>query len=274
LEAVMPIFLDRHDLRGLSAADIADAHRKDLEVQGQYGVRFLTYWLDQTRGTAFCLIDALSIEVAMRVHDEAHGAVARDVIEVDLSAVEAFLGRVSDPAPTGAASQDIVDPALRAIMFTDIVDSTAMTARLGDLRSVEMVRAHDALVRRALKDKGGREVKHTGDGIMASFDKVTEAVACARAIQQAFDAFNLASREKLRVRIGLDAGEPVADSNDLFGTTVQMAARLCQSAEPDAIVVSEAVLGLVADQSKFIDLGCRSLKGFANPVKAYEVTWR
>jgi class 3 adenylate cyclase len=159
-------------------------------------------------------------------------------------------------------------------MFTDIVDSTAMTARLGDLRSVEMVRAHDALVRRALKDKGGREVKHTGDGIMASFDKVTEAVACARAIQQAFDAFNLASREKLRVRIGLDAGEPVADSNDLFGTTVQMAARLCQSADPDAIVASEAVLGLVADQSKFIDLGCRSLKGFAHPVKAYEVTWR
>jgi class 3 adenylate cyclase len=270
---MMPIFLDRHDLRGLTAADIADAHRKDLEVQGQYGVRFLTYWFDQTRGTAFCLIDAPSIEVAMRVHDEAHGDVARDVIEVDLSAVEAFLGRVSDPAPTGATSQDIVDPALRTIMFTDIVDSTAMTARLGDLRSVEMVRAHDALVRRALKDKGGREVKHTGDGIMASFDKVTEAVACARAIQQAFDAFNLASREKLRVRIGLDAGEPVADSNDLFGATVQMAARLCQSAEPDAIVASEAVLGLVADQSKFIDLGCRSLKGFAHPVKAYEVAW-
>jgi class 3 adenylate cyclase len=109
---------------------------------------------------------------------------------------------------------------------------------------------------------------------MASFDKVTEAVACARAIQQAFDAFNLASREKLRVRIGLDAGEPVADSNDLFGATVQMAARLCQSAEPDAIVASEAVLGLVPEQFEFIDLGYRSLKGFAHPVKTFEVAWR
>ena len=224
----MPIFLDRHDLRGLTAADIAEAHRKDLEVQERYGVRFLTYWFDEARGTGFCLIDAPDIQTAMRVHDEAHGDVAKDVIEVDLSAVEAFLGRVSDPAPSGDACHPTFDPALRAIMFTDIVDSTGMTARLGDLRAVEMVRAHDALVRRALKDKGGREVKHTGDGIMASFDEVAAAVECARAIQQAFDAFNLASREKLRVRIGLDAGEPVADSNDLFGATVQMAARLCQ----------------------------------------------
>jgi class 3 adenylate cyclase len=85
-------------------------------------------------------------------------------------------------------------------MFTDIVDSTGMTARLGDARSVEMVRAHDAIVRRALKDRRGREVKHTGDGIMASFDDAIAAVECARAVQQAFDAFNLASNEKLRVQ--------------------------------------------------------------------------
>ncbi|MXQ14192.1 nickel-binding protein [Microvirga makkahensis] len=270
----MPIFLDRHDLRGLTAADIAEAHRKDLEVQERYGVRFLTYWFDEARGTGFCLIDAPDIQAAMRVHDEAHGDVAKDVIEVDLSAVEAFLGRVSDPAPAGATSQVSFDAALRTIMFTDIVDSTGMTARLGDVRAVEMVRAHDALVRRALKDKQGREVKHTGDGIMASFDQVTSAVDCARAIQQSFDAFNLASREKLLVRIGLDAGEPVADSNDLFGSTVQMAARLCQCAEPNTIVVSEAVSALVSDNFYLQDLGPYSLKGFAQPVRVYEVAWR
>jgi len=127
----MPIFLDRHDLKGLTAADIAEAHRKDLEVQDRYGVRFLTYWFDETRGTAFCLINAPDIETAMRVHDEAHGEVARDVIEVDLSAVEAFLGRVSDPTPTGAGERVMVDAALRTIMFTDIVDSTAMTSTEG-----------------------------------------------------------------------------------------------------------------------------------------------
>jgi len=156
----------------------------------------------------------------------------------------------------GAGERVMADPAPRTIMFTD---STAMTTRLGDARAVEMIRAHDALVRRALKDKSGREVKHTGDGIMASFDDTTAAVACARAIQQAFDAFNLASSEKLSVRIGLDVGEPVADSNDLFGTTVQKAARLCQAAEPDAILVSKAVRDLVSLQCEMVELGSRTL---------------
>src|SRR5215207_2404081 len=270
----MPIFLDRHDLKGVTAADIAEAHRSDLEVQGRYEVRFLTYWFDDTRGTAFCLIDAPDIETAMRVHDEAHGKVARDVIEVDLSAVEAFLGRISDPEPVACCSDGRVDPALRAIMFTDIVDSTAMTERLGDVRAVEMVRAHDAMVRRALHDKGGREVKHTGDGIMASFNDATSAVDAARAIQQAFEAFNLASREKLRVRIGLDAGEPVEDSNDLFGATVQMAARLCQAAQPEGILVSRAVRGLVAAQFDLSEFEPCTFKGFAEPVTPYVVAWR
>ena len=269
----MPIFLDRHDLSGLSAADIAEAHRKDLEVQERYGVRFLTYWFDASRGTGFCLIDAPDIKTAMRVHDEAHGDVAKDVIEVDLSAVQAFLGRISDPEPTSPAGEPDFDAALRAIMFTDIVDSTGMTERLGDERAVEMVRAHDALVQRALKDTGGRRVKHTGDGIMASFDDMNASIVCARAIQQAFAAFNASSKEALHVRIGLDAGEPVSDSNDLFGGTVQMAARLCQMAEPDTIMISstlkESVNGL-----KIESRGEHQLKGFAAPVAVYSVEWR
>jgi len=270
----MPIFLDRHDLSGLTAADIAEAHRKDLEVQGQYGVRFLTYWFDETRGTGFCLIDAPDIQTAMRVHDEAHGAVAKHVIPVDLSAVEAFLGRIADPAPKDAAEHVSMDPALRAIMFTDIVDSTLMTARLGDARAVEMVRAHDSVVRRALADAGGREVKHTGDGIMAAFDATVAAVESARAIQAGLDRFNHNSDEKLRVRIGIDVGEPVVDNNDLFGTTVQMAARLCQAAQPDAIIVSEAVRDLVRDRFELTALPPRILKGFAAPVPLYALPWR
>jgi class 3 adenylate cyclase len=270
----VPIFLDRHDLSGLTAADIAEAHRKDLEVQSRYGVRFLTYWFDEARGTGFCLIDAPDIETAMKVHDEAHGDVARHVIEVDLSAVQAFLGRIADPEPSPASGSVALDKALRAIMFTDIVDSTGLTARLGNERAVEMVRAHDAMVRNALNDHQGRVVKHTGDGIMASFDEVRAAVQSSAAIQQAFDSFNAVSDEKLKVRIGIDVGEPVADSNDLFGTTVQMAARLCQSAEPEAIFISKAVRDCVHDHFSIDELGSRALKGFENPVPLYRVAWR
>ena len=139
---------------------------------------------------------------------------------------------------------------------------------------VEMVRAHDALVRRALKDKGGHVVKHTGDGIMASFSDAAASVQCARAIQQAFEAFNLASKEKLQVRIGIDVGEPVADSNDLFGATVQMAARLCQLAEPEAILVSSAVQDCVQDHLHVTNIGPRHLKGFVQPVDVYGIEWR
>lgn len=270
----MPVFLDRHDLRGMTAHDIAEAHRKDLEVQEHYGVQFLTYWFDAARGSGFCLIDAPDKETAMRVHMEAHGGIATDVIEVDLSAVEAFLGRVSDPLPHGAHTHTAHDPGFRAVMFTDIVDSTGMTARLGDARAVEMVRAHDAMVRRALRDFAGREVKHTGDGIMASFDQLDAAVACARAIQLAFDAFNRASTEPLRVRIGIHAGEPVEDSRDLFGVTVQLAARICQEAAAETIVVSDTVRAALTQPMELSDLGARSLKGFAEPIRLHAVPWR
>jgi len=270
----MPIFVDRHDLSGLTPADIAEAHRRDLEVQAQYGVNFLTYWFDAERGSGFCLVDAPDRETAMRVHAEAHGGVASDMIEVDLSAVEAFLGRVADPPGTGADAAPIAESAFRAVMFTDIADSTGMSARLGDARMVEMVRAHDSIVRRALVDAHGREIKHTGDGIMASFDDVEAAVAGARAMQRGFEAFNLASSERLRVRIGIDAGEPVADSNDLFGTTVQLAARLCQDAAPETILISEGAHKVMKTVAATSPVGARALKGFAAPVTAFAVDWR
>lgn len=267
----MAIFLDRHDLRGLTAEDIAEAHRKDLEVQVHYGVRFLTYWFDDARSTGFCLIDAPDKETAMRVHDEAHGEVATDMIEVDISAVEAFLGRVSDPPPSEMGEPAMPDAAFRAIMFTDIVDSTGMTARLGDTRAVEMVRAHDSLVRRSLADHGGREIKHTGDGIMACFGDAGESVACSHAIHRAFDAFNLASDEKLEVRIGIDAGEPVEDSNDLFGATVQRASRICDAGAPQRTFVSAIVREAAKDRFSFSWIGFRRLKGIGEPIALYEV---
>jgi class 3 adenylate cyclase len=270
----MPIFLDRHDTTGLSTEEIAAAHRMDMDAQEKYGVKFMTYWFDEERGSAFCLIDAPDSETAVHVHGETHGNIAVDVIEVELSAVEAFLGRIADPARLTSGEEPGPDTAFRAVMFTDIVDSTGMTARLGDERSVEMVRAHDSIVRRALKDSDGREVKHTGDGIMASFGDTDAGIRCARSIQSGFDAFNLASAEKLRVRIGLHAGEPVEDSNDLFGATVQMAARICAEAGPDEVFITETVRSLASSDTKMKELGAKTMKGFTDPVTIYEVLWR
>ena len=269
----MPIFMDRHDMSGLTAAEVAAAHALDLEGQGQYGVKFLTYWFDQARGTGFCLIEAPDKATAMRVHKETHGDAVLDIIEIELSAVEAFLGRIADPAARAPGAAIDIDSAFRAVMFTDIVDSTGMTARLGDARSVEMVRSHDSMVRRALSDAGGHEIKHTGDGIMASFGDVVAAVTSTCAIQRSFESFNRNSTEKLQVRIGIHSGEPVQDSNDLFGATVQMAARICAHAAAEAIVVSDAVRRDLAGRFNLNALGPCRLKGFAEPVALYEVEW-
>ena len=266
----MPIFMDRHDLTGMTAEDLAQAHQMDLDVQDQFGVKFMTYWFDDDRKTGFCLIDAPDAETAKQVHAETHGNVAEDVIAVDISAVEAFLGRITDVPDAEHSSQG---SAFRAVMFTDIVNSTAMTARLGDARSVEMVRAHDSIVRRSLRRSSGSEVKHTGDGIMASFDKTDNAVNCATAIMSSLESFNLASSEKLNLRIGVDAGEPVADNNDLFGGTVQMAARLCAVADENSIFVTDAVRLFAPEPVDLVERGTRELKGFSDPVAVFEVCW-
>jgi class 3 adenylate cyclase len=275
-EAGMPIYLDRHDRSTLTFENIAEAHQRDLAVQQKYNVRFLTYWFDSAHGRAFCLVDAPDAETANRVHEEAHGGRAGHVIQVDMAAVYAFLGRVSDPeAPGGGAARPRdFDSGYRAIMFTDIAGSTEMTARLGQTRALELVRTHDSIVRAALARTGGREVKHLGDGIMAAFADPSAALEGARHIQRSLAAFNAGSNDPVHVRIGLHAGEPVAEGADLFGTAVQMAARLCDAAEAGAILASRELCDRASVAGEAISLGSIPLKGFAEPVPVYSVGWQ
>jgi class 3 adenylate cyclase len=166
--------------------------------------------------------------------------------------------------------------AFRTIMFTDMQESTAITQRLGDSRAQELVRQHNQIVEQALGRYGGTRVKHTGDGIMASFPTATGAVECAVEIQRAFDTRNGADPETLvQVRIGINAGEPVAEGDDLFGTSVQMAARVCASAEVGEILTTDVVRQLVAGKGfLFFDKGAAELRGFEDPVRVFEVRWR
>jgi class 3 adenylate cyclase len=271
----LPIFIDRHDMLGATSEQVAEAHRRDVDIQDRHGVKYMAYWFDEDRGSAFCLVHAPDAATAEQVHREAHGEIANAIIPVDLATVEAFLGRISDPRAAPGAATPAVDPGLRAVMFTDIVGSTEMTARLGDTAALELVRVHDALVRRGLDAHGGREIKHTGDGIMASFDKVANAVRAAADIQRRFAAYNADASESLSVRIGIDAGEPVTEHNDLFGSTVQLASRLCSEAEANGIVVSGLVRELCEeDAARFVALGERRLKGFAEKVPMFRFKWR
>jgi class 3 adenylate cyclase/pimeloyl-ACP methyl ester carboxylesterase len=187
--------------------------------------------------------------------------------EAFLKAVLDFVGNPREEArpETRPAAGGLV-----TILFTDMEGSTALTQQLGDDRAQDQVRHHNTVVREALKAHAGREIKHTGDGIMASFPSARGAVDCAVAIQRA-----LAGGDGVRVRIGLNAGEPVAEEEDLYGTSVQLAARVCAEADGGEILVSNVVRELAAGKGfLFHDRGDHTLKGFEDPVRLYAVKWR
>ena len=161
------------------------------------------------------------------------------------------------------------------IMFTDIVSSTYMTQLLGDSLAQQLIRLHNSIVRKALKNCGGSEVKHTGDGIMASFLWASNAIDAAIAIQRAVVEHNLQSPTvPLEIRIGLNTGEPIVEDNDFFGHTVQLASRICGKAEANQILVSSVVKELSAGKNyTFKPLGSFALKGIDDLQLLYEVIW-
>jgi len=275
----MPVYMDRHYVEGATRHALADAHQRDMALQDKYHVKFLTYWFDETRSTAFCLVEAPNRETIERAHTEAHGSVPNEVLEVDPNVVDAFLGRIKDPPPVSTSPVDAgeipIDPAFRAIMFTDLKDSTRMTTLYGDAKALHLLHIHNALTRTELQRHRGREVKHTGDGIMASFAAVPDAIKCAIAIQKGFTAYNQKNPEApLYLRIGLSAGEPIEEHGDLFGKAVQLAARLCAHAEPARILVDQLVLEQCQGHGlPFSDLGQVTPKGFDHAVRVHELRW-
>ncbi len=275
----MPLYMDIHEVHGATPEDVAEAHAADVEVQRKYGVEYLKYWFNESRGKIFCLIDAPSPEAAASVHREAHGLLAEKIIEVEPELAEGFLGGGEVNAAGAVVVSDATgnerDPGIRTILFTDIVGSTLLTQRLGDDAAMVLLRVHDTIVRDALAASRGREVKHTGDGIMASFASAAAAVRCATQVQSALAQYRWEHGEHpVQVRIGAAAGEPVEHQNDLFGSTVQLASRLCAHAQPEQILVSNVVAELCLGKGlQFQDLGEVSFKGFERPVRVHLVEW-
>ena len=273
--------MDIHNLpEGTTPEDVAKAHAKDMETQRKYGVEYHKYWVNESGRKVFCLAHAPNAEAAECVHREAHGMMAEKIIEVEPDVAEVFLGGTeTNPAgavilPGGGPNER--DPGIRTVLFTDIANSTALTQALGDEAAMALLDVHNIVVRNALADSGGREVKHTGDGIMASFVSAAGAIRCAIQVQRELEKHAQANPDRqLKVRVGAAAGEPVEQNNDLFGSTVQLAARLCAHAQPEQILVSNAIAELCIGKGlSFEDLGEVTLKGFGSPVRAHSAAWR
>jgi class 3 adenylate cyclase len=188
--------------------------------------------------------------------------------EQALKPIDEFLGTSAEPTSEHAERGG----AVATVLFTDLVGHTEMMSRLGDEAGRDVLREHERITREVLAAHAGTEVKTMGDGFMASFSSVTKAVECACVLQRAF-----AEREGelLSVRVGLNAGEPIEEEGDLFGATVILASRIAAKAEGGEILVADTVRGLCSGKGfLFADRGDFVAKGFEEPVRVYEVSWR
>jgi class 3 adenylate cyclase len=196
--------------------------------------------------------------------------------ERDYAALTAFLGEHAQPiAPAAAPRPAAAGSSVRTVLFTDLVGHTEMMQRLGDARGREVLREHERITRETLRAHGGDEIKTMGDGFLASFGSVTSAVDCAIALQRAFATHTESMSEPLHVRVGLNAGEPIEEDGDLFGSTVILASRIAANAGAGEILIPESVRGLLSGkQFLFSDRGEFVPKGFEDGVRLFEVRWR
>lgn len=261
----MPLYMDRHDVPGATAADVAQAHLADLEMSHKHDVTFVSYWFDESVGGVFCFAKAPSIENLKAVHDESHGLIPNEIIDVSEDDMLRFLGAINEPKD----ASEITSP-VRTVVFTDLVGSTALLSQYGQDAYMALLAAHDSIVRKALIRHRGREVKHTGDGIMAAFDDVGHALSWGSDVLEEFAARE--GEPAISVRVGMASGIPVDRNDDIYGETVVLASRICDAASSGQVLVSEAVHAAATGLSLEFD-GPRptSLKGFPGDVDVFEL---
>ena len=195
--------------------------------------------------------------------------------EVLIAAIADFVESTAITPEAPVRPPELQLGAMRAILWTDLVAHTPLMERHGDARGRELLREHERITRHELAAHGGTEVKTMGDGFIVWFSSAQQALSCAVALQRAFAARNEAADEPLLIRAGVNAGEPIAEDDDLFGTSMIAAARICQQAGAGEIVVADVVRQLVAGKDfAFTDRGVVELKGFADPLRIHEVLWR
>lgn len=241
---LMPIFMDLHVVPGVNAKDVADAHSMDVLMEKEHSCKCLTYWIDELRGYVFCLIDAPDKESVVELHSRAHGLVPNKIIEVDASLVQAFLGRITDPENAYVTESGLVildDTSYRVIMHLRLPDSAMLQQVMGREVAGHLLRELTADIKQQVVKSNGRVVSHSADEVIASFVEGRQALAAAQVLLSQAEA-----KAPRLLRIALHAGEPVAQSDKLFGDAVELLRRLNFFAGTAGIVVTSAIRELIS----------------------------
>lgn len=225
----MPLFMDLHELpEGISAQHVAEMHQADLNIEHKYNCRGLTYWCDEKRKTAFCLIDAPDEQAVINLHKNAHGAVPMRIIEVNDAIVESFLGRIVDPEKSKDVSLNIInEPAFRSIMVVKLNRKNLIPTDSKVLKTA--IKNCSRTIKKITTSCNGRIVTQKLNSFLISFKSVTEAITCGIKIQELYTAIN----PNLELKIGVSAGIPVTDKQAIFEDTIKTSDYLSDIAKGD-----------------------------------------
>ena len=162
-----------------------------------------------------------------------------------------------------------------AVLFTDMVGSTALASSLTPDAADELRRGHFSILRQAVAEAGGSEVKNLGDGLMVVFASTSAALSCAVGMQQGIEQDNRAREQSIGLRVGLSVGEVASEDDDYFGDPVIEAARLCATCEGGQILAADVVRAMAGRRSRHVcrAVGPLALKGLPDPVDTVEVRW-
>ncbi len=241
--------MDRHDVSEfVTAENVAQLHHEDLKIEHKFDCRGITYWFDDKRKTAFCLIEAPNKQAVLDMHASAHGEVPHRIIEVDESIVESFLGRIEDPEKAKNTALNIInDPAFRVIM---IIETSNYLNRLEASQFSLFTQKFHRSVSKSIKHFKGRVVRKDNNNYLASFKSVSSAVFCVLKIQANFKyitpKFDIKNR---KMKIALSAGVPVSNKDGIFEEAILMAKRMCDVVA-DQIVVSNEIKALYESENR------------------------
>lgn len=228
----MPIYMDRHDVaEEVTAEIVAEIHQEDLRIQHKYGCRGITYWYDDGRKTAFCLVEAPNKEAIVEMHAKAHGEVPNTIIEVDDTIVESFLGRIEDPEKSQKKELNIVNnPAFRILLVLKVTKDNLQSA------PATLSKSTLETIRTLVESYRGRMVKQAEAYLLISYDSTTNAINSALAIKEV-----LATSLDISVQsfMGLSAGLPVTKKQGLFEETIKTAERLSDLSQGRILITSE-----------------------------------
>jgi AraC-like DNA-binding protein len=232
--------MDLHNVAGVSAHEVAEAHLQDVKIQHNYACKAMTYWLDEDRGCVFCLIEAPDKESVRALHEKAHGLIPHEIIAVNKDIVHAFLGRIQDPETVQQPETSLKvfsDPAFRIILITKTTDTRLMLQQYGKERMQELMLLYSSVVREQLTKFGGSEVYRREEGIVVSFSSHQQAMECAINIRTKL----LPTSSMIGLSISLNAGVPVDNDDEIFGSTIRFAQFLCTIGKRSQIMMASVV---------------------------------